>query len=74
MGYYDDRAEILGKEVLEPRYRVNVKVVGRLVHKDYIGIAEKRLREQHLYLLRAVKARHPAVHYAFIEPQALYQL
>ena len=51
MGYNDDRAEVLREEVLQPGYRLNVEVVGRLVHEDYVRVSEQALREQNLDLL-----------------------
>ena len=46
--YDNNRTEIIREEIFQPRYRLNVKVVCRLVHQNYIGIAEQTLCQQNL--------------------------
>ena len=41
---------IVEDEILEPVDGLDVEVVGRLVEHDDVGLAEQRLREQHLDL------------------------
>ena len=49
------------KEFLEPCDSRNIKVVGRLVKKKDIGIAEKSLSKKHLNLLLTCELTHKAV-------------
>ena len=70
--YY--RTEIFGKEVLEPRYCVNIKVVCRLVHKNDIGVAEQCLCKQYLDLFVTGKTAHLSIHNALVKTESLYQL
>ena len=58
VGYHDDRAEVLGQEVLQPCDGVNIQMVGRLVHEDDVRIPEQRLRQQDLHLLVAGQVCH----------------
>ena len=74
MRYYDHRTEVLRKELLQPAYRVYVKVVGRLVKKDNIGVAEKRLCQQHLYLLVTGKCGHLRIEDILGKSQSLNEL
>ena len=74
MGYNDDRAEVLREEVLQPGYRLNVEVVGRLVHEDYVGISEQALRKQNLDLLVTGQGIHLLVENLLRQTQTLYQL
>ena len=46
------------KKFLKPSYGFKVEVVCRLVHKKYVGVAEKSLRKQNLNLLVARKLAH----------------
>ena len=54
MRYHDDGIVKVNEEFLQPFYGVQVQVVGRLVLKQDIRIAEKRLGKEYLYLLAAV--------------------
>ena len=56
-------AAILGEKGLEPRDRLDVEVIGRLVEQQQIGLADQRAREQHAALPSArqrVDDRRPA--------------
>ena len=72
--YNDNRTEILRKEVLKPSHSVNIKVVRRLVHKDYIRISEKCLCEQYLDLFVTCKTAHLSVHNTLVKTKTLYEL
>ena len=43
----DDRARVVGQEVLEPRDRVDVEMVRRLVEEQEVRLRHERPREQH---------------------------
>ena len=62
------------KELLEPAYRVYVKVVCRLVKENDVGIAEKSLCKQHLYLFVTGKGRHLRIEYILGKSETLYEL
>ena len=72
--YDDNRTEILRKEVLKPSHSVNIKVVGRLVHEDNVGVSEKCLCEQYLDLFITCKTAHLRVHNALVKTKTLYKL
>ena len=74
VGYNDDCTEVLRKELLEPAYRVYVKVVCRLVKENDVGIAEKSLCKQHLYLFVTRKGRHLRIEYILGKSETLYEL
>ena len=74
MGYNDDRAEVLREEVLQPGYRLNVEVVGRLVHEDYVGVSEQALSEQNLDLLVTGQGIHLLVENLLRQTQTLDKL
>ena len=47
VGDEEDRAGILGEKVLEPRNRVDVEVVGRLVEQQDVGLSDERARQEY---------------------------
>ena len=51
MGYNDDRILKVDQELLEPCDRIEIQVVGRLVEKQDVRIAEQRLCEKNFDLL-----------------------
>ena len=57
----NNRAFKVNKEILKPSDRRNVKVVGRLVHQEYIGITEKSLSKQNLDLDIIIKLTHLSI-------------
>ena len=61
MRYNEDSSEIVGKEILQPAYSVDVEMVGRLVQHNDIRVAEKRLRKQYLDLFVTRKSSHLSV-------------
>ena len=58
MRYDDDGILEIEQIIFEPAYGFEVEVVGRLVQKQYVGIAEQRLRQQHANLALSVKLAH----------------
>ena len=50
----NDRIREINQKFLKPGDRIQIEVVGRLVQKKNVGIAEKGSRKQYLYFLRAV--------------------
>ncbi len=54
MGYHDDGIVEVDQEFLQPCDSIQIQVVRRLVEKQDIRIAEKRLGKQDFYLLRPV--------------------
>ena len=54
-------AEIIGKKILQPHDRVDVKTVCRLVKHDDIGIPKKRLRQHDLHLFAFLEVAHHQV-------------
>ena len=59
VGYDDDRAVVIHEEVLQPDDGIDVQIVGRLVQQNDVRMAEKRMRQQNLYLL-------PGIHFAHL--------
>ena len=49
------------QEVLQPVHRVDVQVVGGLVHHQQVGIAEQRLGQQDLHLQPGVQGGHVVI-------------
>ncbi len=47
MGDEDDAAGEVLEEFLEPRNRIDIQMIGRLIEQQQIGCAHERLREQH---------------------------
>ena len=61
----DDRALVGTQEPLEPRDRLEVEMVGRLVEQQHVGLAKQQLREREPHLpaareLVGERARGPA--------------
>jgi hypothetical protein len=54
----DDRVFEVDQELLEPVDGRQVQVVGRFVEQQDVGLAEERLREQHLHLFGAGEVGH----------------
>src|SRR5699024_5335215 len=53
MGYHDDRVLEVYQELLEPRDRIQVQVVGGLVEQEDVRVAEQSLRKENFDFLRA---------------------
>ena len=58
MGHHNDGALKLQQEVLQPVHRVNVQVVGGLVHHQQVRLPEQGLGQQHLHLQAGIQLRH----------------
>ena len=52
MGHNDDCIVKVNEELLQPRDRIKVKMVGRLVEEQDIRVAEQCLSQEYLDLLR----------------------
>ena len=74
VGYDDDSTEILREEVLQPGNRLDIKVVGRLVHQYNIRISEQALCEKHLDLFVTGEGIHLLGEYLLGKSQSLYKL
>ena len=61
MADHDDGAGEVQQEVLQPVHRIDVQVVGGLIHHQQVGAAEQRLGQQHLHLQAGVQGRHIVV-------------
>ena len=61
MGDHDDGALEVQQEVLQPVHRVDVQVVGGLVHHQQVGIAEQGLGQQDLHLQPGVQGGHVVI-------------
>ena len=59
--------------VFKPRHCVEVKVVGRLVKKQVIGIAEQSLGKQHTHLLVGAHVAHQHVMLVFLDAETAQQ-
>jgi len=72
----DDEAGvfIVEDEILEPVDGLDVEVVGRLVEHDDVGLAEQRLREQHLDLQPRVSIAHEVIVELDRDAETLQQL
>ena len=58
MGYHDNGVLKVNQKLLQPRNGVQVQVVGRLIQKQNVRVAEQGLGKKHLYLLSAQKGAH----------------
>ena len=72
----DDKAGVLviQNKILEPVDGLDIKVVRRLVEHDDIGLAEQRLRKQHLDLQTRVGVGHEIIVPLHRDAEALQQL
>ena len=61
MADHDHGALEVQQEVLQPVHRVDVQVVGGLVHHQQVGIAEQGLSQQHLHLQPGIQGGHVVV-------------
>ena len=68
---HDDGSLIVQQEVLQPVDGFDIKVVGRLVEHDDVGIAEEGLRQQNLDLVAGIGIGHLIVVLAHVDPKAL---
>ena len=71
MGYYDDGVREVNQELLQPCDSVQIQVVGRLVQKQDIRVAEQCLRQQNLDLLGTQEILHQGVVKIGIDTQAV---
>ena len=69
----EDGAFVIHQEILQPYRGGKIQVVRRLVHQDDIGMAEQRLRQQHLDLLPAFQLRHLLLMQGYRDAKALQQ-
>ena len=58
MGDDDDGVLKFEQVIFQPAHRLDVEVVGRLVQKQHVGVAEQRLRQQYLDLELCVQLAH----------------
>ena len=58
MGNHDDGVVEAVQEILQPGDRLQVEVVGRLIQQQYVGVAEKRLGQEHAHLVATLKLLH----------------
>ena len=58
MGNYDDRIVKVDQEFFQPLNSRKIQVVGRLIQKKDVRVAEKRLSQKNLDLLASCKVRH----------------
>ena len=58
MGNHDDGVRKVEQKLFQPMDGVDVKVVGRLVEQQNVGLCKQRLREEYLHLDGAVQLRH----------------
>ena len=58
MGYHDNCVLKVNQKLLQPRNGVQVQVVGRLIQKQNVRVAEQGLGKKYLYLLSAQKGAH----------------
>ncbi len=56
--------------VFEPCHGVEVKVVGRFVEQEVVGVAEERLREEHAHLLVGAHVAHEHAVAVFLNTEA----
>ena len=47
VAYHQHDILVVGQEIFEPGYRLHVKVIGRLIQQQDIGVAKERLRQQY---------------------------
>ena len=62
------------EERLEPDDRLDVEVVGRLVHQQDVGLAEEHARHRHAHLPAARKRADVAVDALVVEAEAMEDL
>ncbi len=55
---HDDSVGEVGKIILKPKDGVEVKIVGRLVEEEVVGVAEESLGEENLHLLLTAEVLH----------------
>ena len=73
MGNYDNRIFKVHQEILQPFNRMDIQMVGRLVQKQNIGIAEQSLCQKHLHLLSACQLLHLRIMEFICNPQTVQQ-
>ena len=73
MGNHDNRIFKVHQEILQPFDRMNIQMVGRLVQKQNIGIAEQCLCQKHLHLLSACQLLHLRIMEFIRNPQTVQQ-
>ena len=71
MGDHDDRILKVDQEVLQPCDGVQIQMVGGLVQKQYVRIAEQRLGQQHLHLDVAVQVLHGGIVQVRVDAKAV---
>ena len=69
-----ERARPRLQERLEPDDRLDVEVVGRLVHQQDVGLAEQHARHRHAHLPAARQRAHVAVDPLVVEAEAVEDL
>ena len=58
MGYHDNCVLKVDQKLLQPRNGIQIQVVGRLIQKQDVWVAEQGLGQKYLYLLGAQKGAH----------------
>ena len=61
MGYHDNCVLKVNQKLLQPRNGIQVQVVGRLIQKQDVRVAEQGLGQQYLNLLGAQKGAHLSI-------------
>ena len=68
---HQQRAGVALEKVLEPDDRLDVEVVGRLVHQQHVGIAEQHARHGDAHLPSARQRAHVAIDLVVVEAEAV---
>ncbi len=70
VGDEDEGALVVEQELLEPLDGVDVKVVGRLVEQQQVGVGEQRAGQRHARELAARERVQPALEHLVGQPEA----
>ena len=71
---HEQRAGSRFQEAFEPDDRLDVEMVGRLVHQQHVGLAEQHARHGHAHLPAARQRADVAVDPLVVEPEAVEHL
>ena len=74
MGYNDNCAVVVHKEILEPHNSLGIKTVGRLVKKEDSRVTEECAGKEDLDLLGLVEGAHKVIENAVGKTQTLQEL
>ena len=67
----DDGVFEIHQIVFQPAHRLDVEVIGRLVQKQHVGIAEERLRQKDAHLLLRIEIGHRGIMQIFGNLQSI---